>query len=363
MNKKGVELTLSTVVTIVLLVAAFLILLFIYNQFSFSGTVNNEVCHQSVIFRATLPATAGVQNYVPLKCQTQKICITSGLFAGRCADSFQDTKGVTIVKVKSLENVEKTVAQSILECWTMMGEGKLTIFQQWMATTSGIGGIHSSCVVCDRIAFDKESLKKAGIDLTKMNVVDYMKTRAVPDEAISYAQRIIGNNGLYSLNGKSTISNKAVDSNGNTVDMDVDLVPVSNVPVPEDSYYKDMGILFMQIVAPPNGGQVFVNTLQQVGLAVGASFALAPGTTIEVSKALGKLCTSNIYAGIICGVIVLAGIGYQQGQVAHSREVASGLCGDVKIGSESRNGCSVVRAVEYNETDIKQYCGVIESIS
>jgi cystathionine beta-lyase len=37
-------------------------------------------------------------------------------------------------------------------------------------------------------------------------------------------------------------------------------------------------------------------------------------------------------------------------------------CGDVSVGKDARDGCSVVRTVNYNVKDLSQYCSIIESI-
>ena len=87
-----------------------------------------------------------MKNVVPLKCATEKVCI-SDKSKGECSE-FETTKGITKVKVEKVADVEKLVSQKMVDCWTMMGEGKVSIFSPWVAQTYGIGEIYPSCVIC-----------------------------------------------------------------------------------------------------------------------------------------------------------------------------------------------------------------------
>jgi len=66
--KRGKKAALSAkmIVTIILLVAGFIILLFFMLRFVWTERVDKEVCHESVILRATLPSI--IEKYIPLKC-------------------------------------------------------------------------------------------------------------------------------------------------------------------------------------------------------------------------------------------------------------------------------------------------------
>src|SRR3990172_6186358 len=152
--KKKADISASTIVTVFLLIIGFGILLLFYYQINFSERVDKEACHQSVVFRATLPAFAGIKDFIPLKCKTEKVCVTSKLFGQSC-DDFKGASGVTKAKVNNKGGVEKVIAQRIFDCWEMMGEGKVSIFSQWFAETYGLGSVYPTCVICSRIAFDR----------------------------------------------------------------------------------------------------------------------------------------------------------------------------------------------------------------
>ena len=80
--KKG-DLTSFQIINIVLAIAGFVVvLIFLSILFSDRGETDREVCRLSILTRATAPDI--LQANVPLKCKTEKICITTKLFGGEC---------------------------------------------------------------------------------------------------------------------------------------------------------------------------------------------------------------------------------------------------------------------------------------
>lgn len=360
--KRG-ELSTSTIVIIIIILAGFALVIFFWYQISWTGEIDKQVCHQSVIYRATLPGTAGAKDFIPLKCKTDKICITSKSYPGSCKE-FENAKGITIVKADNVQQIEKTIAENIIACWKTMGEGKASIFSQWIAENYGFGATYPSCIICNRIAFDSDGLKKAGINLDEMNVENYMRTRAIPDKDISYYDYLAGENGKISFGDKNIPDYKIDEETGKLARIDSDgnefFIPLTRENAPSD--YKELSVLFMQISAPSHGQSAMnIGELALGGLIGG--FATAPVTTAKSLQGLGKLCTSGGWIGpVVCGgILAIAGV-VQQGNVAYNRAVSAGYCGDVSAGGEERNGCSVVRTVNYNATAIKEYCAIIESI-
>ena len=94
-----------------------------------------------------------------------------------------------------------------------------------------------------------------------------------------------------------------------------------------------------------------------LGLGIaGTSFA-GPSLVVKGIKAVG------LKGGLITlGAAILAA-GAQQVKVAQSRGVTAGYCGDISVGQDARNGCSIVRTVKYDAEEIKKYFSFIESIS
>jgi hypothetical protein len=359
MKKRKGMMAMNMLITIILLVIGFAIVFYFFIMFDWTGNVNKEVCHQSVIYRATLPSIAGAKEYVPLKCKTDKICITSGLIGGSCKE-FEGLEGVTKIKVRDTKEIEQILAREIIDCWKMMGEGKVQVFSQFMAEKFAIGSIGSSCVICNRVAFDSASLEKARIDLSKINIMEYMQTHAISDQDISYYSYLAGEGGKISVKDDVQIigiENTEIDPKTGKITLNTKEV---NVPLEEftnkaDNENKELAIMFMQITAPTTTG-VISNTLKATGIGIGLSFLATPNLATSAVGVAASSWSITLVLGAILGI-------YQHGNVAYNRAITAGYCGDISTGDDARDGCSVVRTINYNEEDISQYCSVIESIS
>lgn len=357
-NKKA-EMTITQTLTTILLILGFVILLFIFYRIYSTVSVDREACHQSVVFRATAAylapslASGAAKESVPLKCQTGKICITSG--SGSCSE-FKGEKGITTVNVKDINQLQKVYAEEIVNCWSMMGEGKIDLFSG-LTDTLGMTQISSSCVVCSRIALDAVNLKKAGINLTNVDVERYMMTHLIADKNETYLSYIGGEKGKISI--KENIIFPGSDSKTN-----ITLVTLNETtPIIKDETQltKQDAVLFMQVTAPGHA-----SSAKSIGSilfgASASSLVIAPVATSRGFVSIGRACGTSVYGAAICaGIAVIAGV-TQQGMVTYNRNLAAGYCGDVSVGDNARNGCSVVRTVTYNVNDISQYCGNIEGL-
>ena len=376
MDEKGAIVTKVMIWTIIV-IAGFVILLIVFARLSLQEEADQAICHQSVVFRATLPVTELGEQYIPLKCETEKKCVSSG-FGGSC-DDLDNEKGVKKVKVENLEEVEKLISRDIMNCWSMMGEGKVSLFSQFFAQQFGFGGVYPSCVICTRTAFDRKNLEDKEINMSKIDIAKYMETHYFGDTGKTYLEYLAGEDGKVSIDPdlnelKKTIlelsdeiknikdideksKNAAVNLNEEVEKSDEWVGDKLNEEKLGDSY-EQIAIVFMQITAPGHK-----STLAKTGrtvLGVGAAGAfIAPKTTLTAGKGLLTLVKSNY---IVAAVAVVVGIGTQQLNVLAQRSATAGYCGDVSIGTSARSGCSVVRAVNYNREDINQYCSVIESI-
>lgn len=349
-GKRG--LALSTIVGLIILILGFAILLFAYYQLNWTGNVDKQICHQSVVYRGTLPAIAGAKEYVPLKCKAQKICITSKS-GGKC-NEFVNTPGVNYIKVKDKGEIEQAIAREILSCWETMGEGKLSLFSNWMAETYGFTKVASSCVICSRIAYDKESLTRAGINLSSINVQDYMLRHVAPGQKESYYVYMTGQGGKMSIqdNRKGTIElqTPAADNTDSLEQVKVDIEESVNN---QENSGKETSVMFMQVASPSYGDVIKNSVLTLLGGTAG-SFVVAPTYT-------SKLVVGAAKSPAFWIILAIAGI-YQYASVANNQAFTAAHCGDIMVGDKTSYGCSVVRTVNYDEAGLGQYCSVIESI-
>jgi len=364
---KKAALMITWVISIIILAVGFTLLIMFFYSVDWRGNIDDEVCHQSVIFRATAPGLT--KEYLPLKCKTDKICITDrNILQGKadCSNDFGKISGIKNVRVSNVKEVEALYAEEILNCWTMMGEGKVDLFYQ-DARVHGFGTVYPSCVICSRIAFDND-LK---LDLSGMDVEKYMREYKVPGQEISYMQYIGGERGLIDVK-KNLITAKedftvpdvetgkvgkveVQGDTGGTIETDDidDKILIDPATGNKETLTSELAIMFMQITAP-EGGKVLSNTLEGLGLASGFGFAVSP-------KVMGPVILKTLTSPWTWAVIAIAGVS-QQGAVYRNRAITMGYCGDVEVGDRARGGCSVVRTVNYNAADISQYCKNIESI-
>lgn len=369
MNKRG-DITEYVVGLAIIIMSFGLLLLFLLN-YSWTDRINKETCHESVVFRGTLPSIVGAKDFVPLKCKTEKTCITSGLIGGSC-DSFNKSSGITKVKVNSENAVAKTIAGGVVDCWDMMGQGKLSVFSQFSAETYGVGKVYSTCVICSRIAFDNSKLQKARVDLSKVNVLDYMRNYQIPNKQMSYYKYIVGEGtgegfiGASLLDKLPLLNQGSYDSAGNLIEQkEVDLsdavldeegnVPMAGSPKGESG---ELGVVFMQISAPEYD-KAFLASLTTLGLTGGSAKVIASKPTGFVLRKGVDLIKKYPVAAL---AVFVGAIGLQSYGVYSNQQVAAAKCGDLSTGDNARKGCSVVRVLPYNEESLKQVCDVIESI-
>ena len=74
-----------------------------------------------------------------------------------------------------------------------------------------------------------------------------------------------------------------------------------------------------------------------------------------------KATASAISSPVTWALLAVGGI-YQYYSVSANKAVSASYCGDVMNGDSAREGCSVVRTINYNLEDISKYCSSIESI-
>jgi hypothetical protein len=364
MLKKEVkaEITTSTIISIVILILGFGLVLLVFTQINWRGDVDMQVCHESVILRASTPNVLGAQNLVPLKCKTNKICVSSssnvlGTGTGEC-DEFKniEKEEIETVKVNNKDQIEKLLANEIVDCWSMLGEGKVNLFSQSWAN-SGLGTVYPTCIICSRVAFNSENLEEKKINLENVDILRYMFENKMPGEEFSYYRYLAGEGGLVSVEDSDfTIPALTYEKNGGELTADAIEITEDNSDKFESTASPDqeLGILFMQISAPDHG-KALANLATNIGIGAAGSFLLAPVLT---TKVIGNTVLSH---PLISLVLVTAGVATQQAIVAHNKNVAAGYCGDLETGDD-RFACSVVRVVNYNAEEISKYCDVIESI-
>ena len=356
-NKLG-EISTSMLVGMIILVIGVVIISAVYYQIAWSPTIDRESCHTSVVLRASVPSL--LESYVPLKCVTKKTCLSYGLLGGSCDDEdedFEGVNGISKLKVKDITAVEKAIAGEVVDCWTMMGEGKVSLFSGGVAKAFGFENkIYSSCVICSRISVDpdlEKAVEKENIALA--NPYNYMATHKMPNHEVSYLDFITGGvkgQGV-SFGGNQTVSSvdfSLISEKENRESLE-EVFETSNYV--KDKEFSELAVVFMQISATTD--QELVNNWAMAAGTVGvASLWAAPMKTLS--------CVANPYC--IGSILAVGGIAFTVGGINNwnNQAIAASYCGDIGYGEDARRGCSVVRVTKYDAKELKNFCGVVESL-
>jgi hypothetical protein len=319
--KKG-EISSSVVVGMILLLAGAVLILIIYATIDWTGETNRGVCEASVVMRGAVPSFGDAKSMIPLSCKTQKICITAsaGLLAkitgkeGKCEDYYKDLSDVVLVKVDTLEEVERYISQQMVECWQMMGEGKLSLYSNYLGDIINIG-VEPDCFICNQIAFDK-SLEK-GVSLEYLDILDYMVGHKYPGMEKSYFEY---------LGGKVTAGeNKDVEDIDELIKRRTgrEKAILENQEARESR--EPLVILFSQIFSKEG-----------------------------IAGDLGE--ESDWWIRPLDGIRSLDGTYY-------NRYLVSGYCGAVTSGKGAEQGCSMIQILPYKAEELAKKCGYFEGVS
>ncbi|MCX8158934.1 MAG: hypothetical protein N3D20_01435 [Candidatus Pacearchaeota archaeon] len=339
-SKRG-DLTSREIALIIVAVLSFIVVLGFLALWDWKGYSEEETCHLSVLARATgSQLTEAAKSYMPLKCKTKKICITSG--SGKCEDSFAVEKP-EIVQLPKDENeavrlIEKTTTEELFSCWKMMGEGKLDLFGSY-AQSRAMDIAKPTCVICSRLALDK-SVSKNIID--KINIREYMRTTKIPGSDLTYLEK---------MTDKGVRSYPKVDSA--IYEVDKAKAEGINLDIQDE---KQVSVVFSQIKTI-GFGEAISNLGSDAFLVAGTAF-ITPGIG-NLAKRLVLTAT-----GIkIVAVAAATGVGMAAYNNWQSQEIAAGYCGSLEtslIGKDESKGCSLVQVVPYSYTNIKRLCTYLE---
>ncbi|MEK6824941.1 MAG: hypothetical protein AABY02_03745 [Nanoarchaeota archaeon] len=332
------ELSSIQIISLVLTIAGLIvILIFLGLLYADDGQQDRELCKLSVLTRATAPMA--FQALVPLKCTTEKICITG---KGECPEFAGEKKNVREVRLKgdALEQrrmIEETMANAMYDCWNVMGRGKLNIF----GTASdyyGLGTGNPTCVVCSRVAFNA-----INNDISSTVDIDaYLRSANVSGTQRTYVNVFQGESGVQTFAAVEKLS----EENG------FKLIVEDKIKLQASPDSNQVAFVFSQVKVKDTS-----TVLANLGVAAaGATFAI-PGAA-KVGSALFLRNPYAAGAGLALGGLAAGGVAYNNWQ---SKQAAAGYCGELTTSAgddkeSMKNGCSVVQGVLYNVQDINMLC-------
>jgi len=166
-NKKG-ELTTQQIVMLIILITSFAVILFFLFRLNLGEVSNKEICHNSVVLKGKSPVSGN------LDCRTNYLCISSG---GKC-ERINPTQTIE-VDLTDETQVLKAIADEMVDCWWMFGEGKVNYEgADWK-------GYH--CAVCSIVEFDKN----IEVDISYDDLFEFLEKNKT-DESQTYLKYLFG---------------------------------------------------------------------------------------------------------------------------------------------------------------------------
>ena len=329
MEKKGDGgMTARQIAIILLSLAGFVLVLMLVVQLFFLNELSDyELCHTSVIARAQTPQAES--QYIPLKCKTKKTCITSD---ENCNQFIAEDK-VTKVKIQendpvSVRKIEETLANGMYDCWSMMGEGKLDLFNGGVRKYTNWESQRVTCLICSRVAINVED---AAI-MSQIDINEYLKNNPAPGTSTSYLSAFT-DRGTNSY-ARATIAPKQEDIGGTFTKESL----------------NEYAIVFTQI--KPEDYSTAFGKLAGFGASVAGATFMTPGIKALASTPLGV--TIAVAGG--AGVTLYAMSNVYDGKVA-----SAGFCGDFTSTDDAeQRGCSTVQILPYEVNTINSICTQLE---
>jgi len=174
MKNKKAELTTKHIVMIIILIASFIIVLFLLFRLNLGETTNKEVCHNSVVLKGKSGIFAG-----SLNCRTNYLCISGD---GDCGEI--PTTSKIEVDPNNKNETMKVLADEMSDCWWMFGEGKIRY-------TGGASSTGVHCALCSVIEFSGISADS----ISYQEFYEYLRTTP-KSESQTYLHYLYGINSL-----------------------------------------------------------------------------------------------------------------------------------------------------------------------
>jgi len=341
-NKKGLEtqVLITTIIAIVSLIVIGVAIAKITGIIP--STLTQETCHSSVLARGVDIKGLEIGKFVTsLKCKTEYKCLTMG---GECP------KGYEKIPVVNEEEIKGELANSMHDCWWMLGEGKIQFWDESTMKSFGLGGATSTCSICSIIKFDdKIKSKNYSLDMAK-----YMSDTKIPGKSITYLEYFSNQRGVKLESG---------------------------VEVPKIDAKEDYAVLFSGIKGT-DFSEIIKNDVTLVAGGTAGSLAiLGPSKTagairwtagklgtrvltsgsLEMTNALGGTTrilagSGGVTAGWVAAGLIALGLGVQGGVNLYNSGIVASYC------DGNKKGCMQVMMVPWNAEQITTQCGNIESI-
>ncbi len=185
---KKAEITSGQLVLMIILIISFVIIIyFLYSIYNWNPMIDKEACHQSIVFRSSVNwGVIKASKIIPLKCQTEKICMS--MSKDDCLQVGKNSRNnpVTTVSLdKDTVNARQQVLDQIIEsmrsCHEMLGEGQLLFMPNNVLGGEKYWTGTNYCLICARIVLDEEAREKMN-DISYAELYQTLGNKALPDK-------------------------------------------------------------------------------------------------------------------------------------------------------------------------------------
>jgi len=335
----------------------------------------DELCKLSVLSRATAPI-GGAQQAVPLKCTTKKVCFTSG--KSECREQFAGEKKVQAVKLPAIKGVddksnlrkaadiiEEVSAEKMYECWRLMGEGKLDLFNSF-SKDLGLNPAQSTCVICSRLAIDKESISDELLEELGENYIDineHLRTTPITkDSKMTYLQAFLDSKDVqgFARVGEEVFKQKVENDLNKKLEGDAKkeferikkgMNELEEKPSGAETKKpnRELAFVFMQIKSPKT--KEVLGNMAQTGFTLTGTTFMTP----VVRNVVAKLVFTPTGGMVVGGGALLAG-GYGAWNAYQGQMASVGQCGDLVSNEKQKEGCSILQGLNYKKDEMNVLC-------
>ncbi|MBU2497110.1 MAG: hypothetical protein KJ767_03570 [Nanoarchaeota archaeon] len=280
------EVVLWVIALIVLVVLSIFVYFLYYNS---PATINKETCKQSVLMRAAWIMTPS-EVRPPLRCKTQDVEI----------------------KTTNQDEIKREIANSMYDCWDMLGQGKVDFLGQDATKWFAIQPDEPACIICSRITFaDNVKTKVKNVN----NLTTYLNNVKIPGKEITYSQFLMDDeNAKLEILDPSTPSSLTTNRQYAVVFMNMRGTDPLTIAKKAAGFGGVSGVGIGLLVA-----KVASKLAGPVGIGIGVAYAATATTTgIMTMRTAGKNCDGNMGG---CNALILT---------PYEAEELNNVCKDLK---------------------------------
>lgn len=177
-GKKG-EIMTDSSINMILLIIGFVVIIILIGMIVYYTLIKERTCHDSIVMRSSVNnAIFSAARMIPLKCETEKMCLTSSgetcpSLGVASKDNYILKKTINTDPEKAKNDVLDQIATQLYQCHSMLGEGLLNFMPPGMTTKN-------YCLICSRIVLDDKARQEVP-DISYSELYQYLSKKRTSD--------------------------------------------------------------------------------------------------------------------------------------------------------------------------------------